>query len=96
MCSLGIVLLEIGFWKSLESFHLGAAGNVSDKEKHKHYKQNQSILIEMANTRLPGQVGNLYMNAVKACLSVTEGDSDAVTSENLCWNVCAVLDQCVA
>lgn len=53
-------------------------------------------LIRLANKELPGQVGQVYADAVTACLQVTKNDSDATTRETLCWKVCAVLDQCMA
>lgn len=59
-------------------------------------KSFRSSLIRLAEKELPGQVGKIYADAVKACLSVTEKDSDATTREKLCWKVCAVLDQCIA
>ena len=60
------------------------------------YKHFQARLTQLADRELPGQVGKIYTEAVKACLSVSEYDSNAGTQEKLCWKVCAVLDQCVA
>ena len=45
---------------------------------------------------LPGQMGNIYAEAVKECLISSEKDSDLYTQERLCWKVSAALDQCMA
>lgn len=60
------------------------------------YERLQSKLLEVASSDLPGQVGKLYAEAVKVCLSMTEKDNDRIARGKLCWKVCAVLDQCIA
>lgn len=93
--SLGTVLLEIGFWQSLRTFHetiMSTKNNTRNLEAPSRYFS--AGLICLANKELPGQVDQIYTDAVTACLSVTENDNDAKTREKLCWKVCAVLDQC--
>lgn len=45
---------------------------------------------------LPGQMGNIYAEAVKECLVSSAKDFDPYTQDRLCWKVNAALDQCVA
>lgn len=93
-----MVLLEIGLWQSLRTFHktiISKKAVTTDlhDEDPEDFRAN---LIRLANKKLPSQVGQVYTDAVTACLSVTEDDSDERTRENLCWKVCALLDQCTA
>ena len=45
---------------------------------------------------LPGQMGNIYAEAVQECLTSSSKDADPYTQDRLCWKVSAALDQCVA
>ncbi|KAL8925833.1 MAG: hypothetical protein Q9208_003330 [Pyrenodesmia sp. 3 TL-2023] len=92
---LGTVLLEIGFWQSLRTFHeaiMSTKNDVKDVEAPSRYFS--ASLIRLAKKELPGQVGQNYTDAVTACLSIGDNENDASTREKLCWKVCAVLDQC--
>ena len=88
-CSLGTVLLEIGFWQPLRSF-----------ETHLHdgtdFEEFRNRLVGLTKRELPGQVGKIYADAVRECLETTAYDSDTDTQQRLCWKVIAALDQCVA
>lgn len=83
--SLGAVLLEIGLWQPLSTFE------TFDSESA--FREN---LVEIARSELPGQVGWIYANAVRECLSVERDENDAMSQQRLCWKVAAALDQCVA
>lgn len=89
--SLGVVLLEIGLWHSLETLmpyvDFGESGDV---------RMFSERLTKLAKVELPGQMGSIYAEAVKECLISSEKDSDLYTQERLCWKVNAALDQCVA
>lgn len=92
-----MVLLEVGLWQSLRTFHKTITSEKAvTTDLHEDPEDFRADLIRRANEGLPGLVGQIYTDAVTACLNVTEYDSDAKTRENLCWKVCALLDQCTA
>ena len=84
--SLGTVLLEIGLWQSLNTF---------DVEQDTP-RGIQRRFIGLAVKELPGQVGQIYADAVTRCLNTTEHDQDVETHQTLCWKVVSMLDQCIA
>ena len=84
--SLGTVLLEIAPWRTLETFAM--------KGEPSWDFQNRLLVITFRE--LPGQVGQIYANVVKECLSTTKNDKDEDTQRKLCWDIISRLDQCVA
>ena len=87
---LGCVLLEIGFWQSLQSF---------DKSAHYEPLIFQKRLLYLTQ-ELEGQAGSTYAGAVRECLGIAppgqEFTGRDTTQDILCWKVAAALDQCMA
>ncbi|KAI9695218.1 MAG: hypothetical protein M1820_008790 [Bogoriella megaspora] len=88
--SLGIVLLEIGFWRPISAF----------KNQHPGLKEEgfRQLLHQTYAPMLGSRMGSLYRDAVTACLS---GDLRAVEEQNTAdelarfyWSVVAKLTAC--
>lgn len=61
--SLGVVLLEIAFWKPL--------GPRIPKDKAKSLESIRELFIQTAEEKLDSEVGKLYADVVRACLKCT-------------------------
>ena len=87
--SLGLVLLEIGLWRSLQSD--------SDTRRQNYHKYQESVVTQLV-PRLWGQCGAIYGSVVKDCLTMeTDDPSPAEKSQRrLAWNLAERLDRCVA
>lgn len=87
---LGCVLLEIGFWQSLQSFDRSANYEPLDFQKRLLYLTKE----------LEGQAGSTYAGAVRECLSIGPLGQDLTGQDTaqdvLCWKVAAALDLCMA
>ncbi|KAL8899022.1 MAG: hypothetical protein Q9207_006403 [Kuettlingeria erythrocarpa] len=59
----------------------------STKNPEGNSQHFRARLIRLAKEELPRLVGQSYTDAVTACLSVTEKDSDATTRKKLCWKL---------
>ena len=95
---LGCVLLEIGFWQSLESFHFDDAYNARDRLQTPRVQRSTYVrerLIGLTH-ELSGQVGSTYARAVRECLRIEMNCPSEKVEEILCWKVAAALDQCMA
>ncbi|KAI9711927.1 MAG: hypothetical protein M1828_001769 [Chrysothrix sp. TS-e1954] len=68
--SLGLILLEIGLWKRLESFHKG---------KHLRYTRSElrDKIIQSFVPALGSKTGSRYRNVVVACLAPEKSDIGA-------------------
>ena len=87
--SLGVILLEIGLWKSLKSLRLGPGYNAEDYRSH--------ILTNLVPT-LNGQCGSIYAGVVKECLTMPceVADMERQSQRKLCWDLAERLDKCIA
>ena len=87
---LGCVLLEIGFWQSLQTFDRSTPYAPLDFQKR---------LLHLT-TELEGRAGSTYAGAVRECLSIAPLEQDPsardTSQDILCWKVAAALDQCMA
>ena len=80
-------MLEIGLWQPipfLVSDHTHGAYRIRDE------------LSKLADTKLRGQVGSIYVRAVRTCLNMKGDEADDETQHILCWKVAAALDECNA
>ena len=87
--SLGVVLLEIGLWKSLKSLKLVPGYNAEDYRTH--------LLTNLVPT-LNGQCGSIYAGVVKECLTMAceIADMERQSQRKLCWDLAERLDKCIA
>ncbi|KAH8744478.1 hypothetical protein BGZ57DRAFT_977186 [Hyaloscypha finlandica] len=83
--SLGCVLLELGLWQSLDTFHKGSYS--ADKFRD---------VLKSTTQELIGQTGSKYASATKACLNITSGINERQTQDLLFRSVLAVLEDCSA
>lgn len=87
--SLGLVLLEIGLWQSLQKF---------DLDLWKSAPSFRTFVLDRLVPDLWGQCGSIYGGIVKQCLTLNS--SDATLAEqgqrSMAWNLAEKLDQCCA
>ncbi|MCJ1393796.1 hypothetical protein MMC18_006672 [Xylographa bjoerkii] len=67
--SIGLVLLEIGLWRTLKSLAASFTAADQSPEMFRHF------LLSKYVTRLPAMVGSTYEGAVRACLTFDLGSS---------------------
>ncbi|KAL9629964.1 MAG: hypothetical protein Q9164_006642 [Protoblastenia rupestris] len=87
--SLGLVLLELGLWQSLQKL---------DSSQWKDAYAFRKFILDRLVPDLWGQCGSIYGNVIKECLTLDTGDL-AVAEEGqrkLAWNIAEKLDRCVA
>jgi hypothetical protein len=63
--SLGVVLMEIGFWKPAET--------LARSEENTYAEVTRMKLLEKAESELGGKMGTRYLDAVRSCLNATKG-----------------------
>ena len=87
--SLGIVLLELGLWKSLSGTRLSSESTPFDYRDH---------LLKTYMPLLTGQCGSIYAGVVEECLKLRYDDAEMEreSQRKLCWDISERLDRCVA
>ncbi len=87
--SLGLVLLEIGLWQSLEEL---------DFTQVKNNYQFRSYVLSHLVPKLWGRCGTIYHDVVRECLKMRTNDCDLVEEgqRRLAWSIAERLDSCVA
>ena len=88
--SVGIALLEIGFWETISAFRI----------RHRDIKDLgfRQVLIERYTPQLDKKMGSLYMNIVSTCLRSNFGQGpdrqiDSDVSDTFYWSVVAPLSE---
>jgi serine/threonine protein kinase len=82
--SLGLILLEIGLWQSVESF----VGGITDFTT----EEFRGFLRKRVVPDLIGQVGSVYAGVVQECLSLrVDEDREDVVEKTLIWDIAARL-----
>ncbi|KAK4222543.1 hypothetical protein QBC38DRAFT_427079 [Podospora fimiseda] len=94
--SLGIVLLELGMWMSIDDMFR----RLADESPYEEPFTIRNRIVEIAKSSLPGLCGDTYTGVTVACLDVDAGDfeseADLAEQRSLCARVAADLAQCRA
>lgn len=87
--SLGLLLLEIGLWQSLQQFEASRSSDTAEF--------HQFVLGRLVPD-LWGQCGSIYGSVVKDCLTMSTDDAilGAESQRRLAWDIAERLDKCVA
>lgn len=85
--SLGLVLLEIGLWQSIESFVEGITDFTTEDFR--------GYLKERVVPDLRGQCGSIYEQVVQECLA-TRVDDEEIIEKTLVWDIAGKLWECKA
>jgi serine/threonine protein kinase len=75
MYSLGVVLMEIGFWKSAEK--------LAEIEENNYAEITRRKLLEKAESELGGKMGSRYLEAVTSCLNVNSNQRNEQLMEQV-------------
>lgn len=88
--SVGVALLEIGFWEPISAFRI----------RHRELKNSdfKQVLIDRYAPQLGKKMGSLYMNIVSACLrgdfrQGQDGKDDGDVCDRFYWSVVAPLSE---
>ena len=87
--SLGLLLLEIGLWQSLQQFEASRASETYEFHR---------FVLERLVPDLWGQCGSIYGGVVRDCLTMSTDDAilGAESQRRLAWDIAERLDKCVA
>lgn len=89
--STGVCLLEIGLWSSFVNYsddqrlpgaRLPIAKMLSAKNKRRAAPEIKSVLIDLAKSHLPQQMGRIYTDTVIACLTCLDSNSPLFMDES--------------
>ncbi len=86
--SVGICLLEIGLWSSFVNYskeqkpvgpgpELPISGFIGTKDQRKAAGDIKTVLVEMARSRLPNLMGQIYTDIVVSCLTCLDKNNEA-------------------
>lgn len=92
ICSVGVVLLEIGLWNSFVAYsedqkalapgpELPISHLVEPKINAKQQRRSKTILVGLARSRLPGLMGKIYTDIVITCLTCLDKDNKGFGDE---------------
>jgi len=79
--SLGVVLMEIGFWKVTTEL-------LGDEYESMDSEMVRTLLLEIVESRLPGITGSRYALAVKKCLCAEETEIEVLQEVVLELDLC--------
>ena len=77
--SLGVVLLEVGLWRTARAMHEKAASQLDPGSRLDKYPL-QEYFIKMAQRRLAHHMGSAYLDIVLACLDCTFENRTSATN----------------
>jgi len=95
--SLGIALLEMGFWQNIEALLQGQP-HIGDEYNYMEPFELRRRIVSIVHDFMPFQCGDTYTNVVVACLMVDpEYDEEGLAEQReLCAKVAAGLAECRA
>src|SRR5579862_9999259 len=90
--SVGVCLLEIGLWSSFVDYsedqksvspgpELPISELIAIKDQRKAAIEVMAILVEMARSRLPWSMGNVYTDVVVSCLTCLDKNNEGFGDE---------------
>ncbi|KAF5694931.1 hypothetical protein FDENT_744 [Fusarium denticulatum] len=94
--SLGVLLIEVGLWKTLKN-DLDSDSDSDSNDEEDHYERRRTICRNYLD-RLRWECGDTYADVVLSCLMIDSSDDEVAkaSERDLCGRIVADLENCQA